>query len=179
VVKAVTAVKGTVLGLVPAQQSFAVHMALGKNVTYTNPVSRYYLADGPNSLTDGVRGTKAVGKYWHGFSAKDMIATVDLGEERSIHSIELGCLQNYSDWIFLPFSVRFESSNDGINFGEISTIVNPVSVNEKSALHSFVADFSSKRARYIRVIAKNNLCPPGHPGVGKPAWIFADEIVVK
>ncbi|MEJ7736909.1 MAG: family 20 glycosylhydrolase [Chitinophagaceae bacterium] len=179
VVKAVTAVRGTVLGLVPAQQSFAVHMALGKNVSYTNPVSRYYLADGPNSLTDGVRGTKAVGKYWHGFSAKDLVATVDLGEERSIHSIELGCLQNYSDWIFLPSSVKFESSDDGTNFGEISTLVNPVSVNEKSALHSFVSDFSPKKARYIRVTAKNNLCPPGHPGAGKPAWIFADEIVVK
>jgi hexosaminidase len=79
----------------------------------------------------------------------------------------------------LPSSVKFETSNDGTNFTEISTIANPVSVNEKSSIHDFIAAFPSKKARYIRVTAKNGLCPAGHPGAGKPAWIFADEIVVK
>jgi hexosaminidase len=23
------------------------------------------------------------------------------------------------------------------------------------------------------------VCPPGHPGAGEPAWVFADEIVVE
>src|SRR5690348_12165408 len=90
--KAITVVNGKNMSMIPAQQSFVIHKAVGKNVNYTNPVSSYYMADGPNSLTDGVRGTKEVGKYWHGFEGKDLIATIDLGEEENNHTISLGCL---------------------------------------------------------------------------------------
>ena len=167
------------MSAIPAQQNFVMHKAIGKDVNYANPVSRYYMADGPNSLTDGVRGANAVTKYWHGFSAKDMIATIDLGETKNIQNITLGCLQNYSDWIFLPHSVRFETSNDGISFTEIKTIKNAIDLNERNVLFDFKATFATQPARFIRVTAKNNLCPPGHNGEGKPGWIFADEIVVE
>lgn len=125
-IKAVTVVNGNIMGYVPAQQSFVMHKAIGRNVMYTNLSSTYYPAEGPNSLTDGVRGTTAVGKYWHGFSGKDLIATIDLGIEKTVHKIVLGCLQNYSDWIFLPNTVKFEISTDGQNFKEVKTVENPV-----------------------------------------------------
>ncbi|MEP7231332.1 MAG: family 20 glycosylhydrolase [Ginsengibacter sp.] len=177
--KASTAVNGRIMGVQAARQNFVMHKAIGKTVTYTNPVSKYYPADGPNSLTDGVRGTAAVGKYWHGFSGRDLIATIDLGEEKNIQSIALGCLQHYNDWIFLPQSVKFETSNDGNVFTEIKTVNNPIDINQKNAIFDFKANFPAQAVRYIRVTAKNNLCPPGHSGAGKPGWIFADEIVVE
>lgn len=176
--KASVLVDGKIMSAVPSQQNFVMHKAIGRNVTYTNRVSQYYIADGPNSLTDGVRGSSAVGKYWHGFSSKDMIATIDLGEMKNIQQITVGCLQNYSDWIFLPSSVKFEVSVNGTDFEEIQTVNNPVSINERTAQYDFKATFSTKAVRYIRVKAKNNLCPPGHSGEGKPGWIFADEIMV-
>ena len=179
ILKASVLVDGKIMSAVPAQQNFVMHKAIGKNVTYTNPVSKYYLADGPNSLTDGVRGMAAVGKYWHGFSAKDLIATIDLSEVKNIQSIALGCLQHYNDWIFLPQSVKFESSIDGNVFTEIKTVNNSIDINQKNAMFDFKADFPIQSVRYIRVSAKNNLCPPGHSGAGKPGWIFADEIVVE
>jgi hexosaminidase len=178
-VKAVTILNGKVMGLIPAEQSFVMHKAIGKNVTYSNPVSKYYLADGPNTLTDGVRGKYAVGKYWHGFSGKDMIATIDLGDEKNITTISLGCLQHYDDWIFMPSSVKFEISIDGKTFIEMQTIRNTVSVNDKnSTIKDFTATFAEQKARFIRVTATNTVCPKGHSGEGKPAWIFVDEIVV-
>jgi len=177
--KASVLVDGKIMSAVPAQQSFVMHMAIGRNVVYTNPVSRYYMADGPNSLTDGVRGSNAVGKYWHGFSAKDMIATIDLGELENTQSITVGFLQNYGDWIFLPQSVKFETSVDGIDFEEIQTLKNQISSSEKNAQFDFKTSFSSKAAKFIRVTAKNNVCPPGHSGEGKSGWIFADEIIVE
>jgi hexosaminidase len=179
VLKAATVVDGQIKGLQAAKQNFVMHKAIGNSVQYTNPVSQYYLADGPNSLTDGVRGTNAVGKYWHGFSEKDMIATIDLGQATTIENISLGCLQNYSDWIFLPQSVKFEVSTDGKFFKEIKTVNNPVDINQKSAVHNFSATFTQEKVRYIKVTAKNNLCPPGHSGAGKPGWLFADEIIVE
>jgi hexosaminidase len=176
--KAVTVVDGQIKGLQAAKQNFVMHKAVGSTVNYTNPVSQYYLADGPNSLIDGVRGTSAVGKYWHGFSGKDLIATVDLGQAKTIKNISLGCLQNYSDWIFLPQSVKFEVSVDGKTFTEVKTVNNPVDINQKSAIHNFSAAISPQTAKFVRVTARNNNCPPGHSGAGKPGWLFADEIMV-
>lgn len=178
--KAVTEQNGNIMGIKPAEQSFAMHKAIGRNVVYANPVSKYYPADGPNSLTDGVRGTAAVGKYWHGFHAKDLVATVDLGDEKNIQYLSLGCLQRYRDWIFLPQSVTFEISTDGINYTKISTVMHTVSVNEKSTvLHDFETKFAEQKVRYVRVTAKSiGTCPKGHSGEGQPAWIFADELIV-
>lgn len=178
-VKASTAVQGTIMGVRAARQNFVMHKAIAKAVEYTNPVSRYYLADGPNSLTDGVRGTGVVGKYWHGISGNDLIATIDLEETKTIQSIALGCLQSYGSWIFLPQWVKVETSVNGIDFEEVKTISNPISISEKNAQYDFKATFSPKAVRAIRITAKNNVCPPGHSGEGKPGWIFADEIIVE
>lgn len=179
VLKAVTVINRQVMGVKPAEQTFAMHKAIGKNVSYINPVSRYYQADGPNSLTDGVRGTAAVGRYWHGFSGKDLIATIDLGTEKSVSTVSLGCLQNYGDWIFMPEWVKFEVSEDGKDFKEVQVLKNPVPLNEKHAIYTFTARFSPVKAKFIRVTAKVlDALPKGHSGEGKPAWLFADEIIV-
>lgn len=180
-VKAVVAVNGVIKTRVPSEQEFVMDKLTGKTVSYTFPYSSYYPADGPNSLTDGIRGKHAVGKYWHGFAGKDMIATIDMESAETVHQVTAGFLQRYSDWIFLPASVKVETSEDGVNFSVAGIVQNDVSVNEsQSTIKDFVVNFPARTARYIRVTAKNiGVCPPGHPGAGKPAWIFADEIIAK
>jgi hexosaminidase len=171
---------GQVKGREAARQQFFLHRAIGMPVSYQHPYSRYYTADGPNSLTDGIRGTFAVGRYWHGFSGNDLVATLDLGKPSSIGSITLGCLHKYGDWIFLPQSVTFAVSTDGITYREMGSIENPVTIQSKETIFDFRLNLpAGSEARYIRIAAKNNLCPPGHPGAGKPGWIFADEIMVE
>jgi hexosaminidase len=174
-------INGQIAGKMPAQQAFTMHKAVGRNVNYVNPPSKFYLADGPNSLTDGVRGTSTVTKYWHGFNGKDLIATIDLGKVTGINKLSLGCLQHYKDWIFFPENVTFELSIDGKNFTTAGTVTNTVSPTEQG---SIIKDFSIKipeqQARYVRVKAKilpTN--PKDHPGEGLPTWLFADEIVVE
>jgi hexosaminidase len=179
VLKAVSALNGRVMGVRSAEQSFAIHKAIGKNVQYSSPVSRFYQADGPNSLTDGVKGTTSVTRFWHGISGKDLIATIDLSEETMVKQISMGCLQNYSDWIFMPSQVKFETSIDGKTFKEVKIVTNPVPQDRKAAIQDFVADFPEHGVRYIRVSAKNGVLPAGHSGEGKPAWIFADEITAR
>ncbi|MCU7552576.1 glycoside hydrolase family 20 protein [Chitinophagaceae bacterium LB-8] len=181
ILKAVTVKDGKVMGVKPSQQSFVVHKANGRDVTYASKMSRYYMADGPNSLTDGIRGTLAVGKYWHGFNGTDLLANIDLGSEQSIYRISLGCLQNYRDWIFMPQYVKFEVSSDGKSYTEVATVNNTIPVNEQAAtIKDFVAVFPEQKAKFIRVTAKIlDACPKGHSGDGKPAWLFADEIVIQ
>ncbi len=180
ILKAVAAVDGKVMSAIPAQQSFVMHKAIGRNVQYANPVSKYYPADGPNSLTDGIRGTEAAGKSWHGISEKELIATIDLGEEMSVQKITLGCLQLNRDWILLPKSVKFEVSTDGKNYSLIETVSNTVPASEvKATIKDFSASFSARKARYVRVTATPNVLPEGHAGAGKGAWVFVDEVVVE
>ena len=179
--KAVIVINGKVMGVKPSEQKFAMHKAIGRNVTYTNPPSTYYPADGPNTLTDGVRGTTSPGKFWHAFEGDDLIATIDLGEETPVQKISIGCLQSSRDWIFLPQSVTYEISNDGKTFTDWGTVKNTISLDEKSAfVKDFTLNFPEQKTRYVRVTAKNiGVCPKGHPGEGKPAWLFADEIMVQ
>ena len=178
-IRAITVMNGRAIGQVAASQEFAFHKAIGKKVNYTYPVSSYYLADGPNSLTDGIRGKFNIHKYWLGFNGEDLIATLDLGSIDTLRSISLGCLQKYTDWIFLPQWVKFEISSDGNSYTEIKSITNPISINQPELIYDFMATFHPESARYIRITAKNNMCPPGHSGAGKPGWIFADEIIVR
>jgi hypothetical protein len=47
-----------------------------------------------------------------------------------------------------------------------------------------IKDFQINRlqmnAKHIKVTAKNRrTCPEWHPGSGKKAWLFADEIIVE
>ena len=178
--KAAVVQYGQVKGVEAARQEFTLHSAIGKPVTYEFPISRYYQADGPNSLTDGIRGTNVIGRYWHGISGKDLVATIDLGKSMPVGRITLGTLQKYTDWIFLPSGVSFEISEDGKNFSPIGTITNPKPVDERECIFDFsIKPPAGTTARYLKVSARNNLCPPGHPGAGKPGWIFADEIIVE
>lgn len=180
-IKAATVVNNEVKSVIPAEQQFALHKAIGKKVNYTNPISRYYMADGPNSLTDGIKGTTAINQFWHGISAKDLIAVVDLEEEKNIQFLSLGCLQNYNDWIMMPEWVKFEVSLDGVHFTEIKTVANTVSTNDKIAqIKNFATSFTAMKVRYVKVTAKVlDQLPKGHSGEGKPAWIFADEFIVE
>lgn len=180
-IKAAIIKDGKVMGVKPAEQKFSMHKAVGKNVTYTYPVSKYYMADGPNSLTDGVRGTDNVSKYWHGLDGNDLIATIDMGAATDVQKITIGCLQHYKDWIFLPQSVTYSVSNDDKNFTDLGTVKNTISPDEKNfIIKDFTLNFPAQKARYIRVTAKNlGVGPKGHPGEGKPVWIFADEIMVQ
>lgn len=180
-VRAVSVCNGRLATGVPSKLDFSIHKASGKNVSYTNNPSSSYKANGANTLTDGVRGTFNVSKYWHGFYAKDLVATIDLGALTSVSKISLSCLQNTVDWIFFPSAVIFEVSTDGVNYSKVGEKEIPLDKDKDSqAIYDFAAGFSSQKAKFVRVTAKIlPVLPKGHNGEGKPAWLFADEIVVE
>lgn len=132
VVRAIVAVNRVIKTIVPSEQEFVSDKLTGKAVHYTFPYSSNYAAGGPNSLTDGIRGQHAAAKYWHGFSGKDMVATIDIGQETDIHEVTAGFLQRYGDWIFLPVSMTVETSEDGVHYSPAGTVKNEVSVYEKA-----------------------------------------------
>ncbi|MFT3904550.1 MAG: family 20 glycosylhydrolase [Niabella sp.] len=173
VVKAVSVENATVMNNEPAMQTFSMHKAIGGKVSYVHEPNKSYLADGPNTLVDGIRGTFTVNKFWHGFNGDDLIATIDLGTSKEIEKITLGCLQKLRDWIFLPTNVQFEVSQNGKDFVKVGAVVNDIPVSYANPLmKDFTVSFAKQSARFVRVTAKVlPVAPKGHPGEGQPVLV--------
>ena len=139
-----------------------------------------YSGGGNLALLDGRSGSAdfADGR-WQGYQGVDLDAIIDLGEPKEIPGVTIGVLQDPASWIFFPESVQLLSSNDGVRYEKGAVTRLPAySATEAKEVQRIELPLN-KRARYLRLIAKNRgICPPGHPGAGEQAWLFADEITV-
>ena len=181
-IKAICLLGDKVMNLMPSEQKFVYHKAISCPVVYKKPPYSGYMANGLHSLTDGIRGKNPVTQFWHGFYQTNLEAVIDLGAEKDIQQISLGCLQAYKDWIFLPSKVEFAISENGIDYTTTGMVINDISPSTTSStIKDFTLKLSSKiKARYVKVTAYPlAACPVGHPGEGKPTWIFADELMVE
>ncbi|UPZ17911.1 glycoside hydrolase family 20 protein [Flavobacterium humidisoli] len=180
-IKTIMVIKGQVMNKKTAEQSFTFNKATGKAVAYDNAFSCAYPANGANTLTDGRRGTQNIDKHWHGFNGNDLVATIDLEKSTCVSTISLGFFQDWRQWIFLPQWVKFEVSQDGINFKEVKTVLNTIPPSDKaSQIKDFTAKFAQHNVKAVRITAKNlEKCPSGHPGEKESAWLFADEILIE
>lgn len=157
------------------------HLALNKPVSLLTEASEKYPVGGANALTNGLKGINDYHFNWLGFEGPDLIAIVDLEEEKEIKLIEADFLQEIKSWVFLPDEVKYFYSIDGDNFILVSTIENSIPDNRESTfIETFKSEFDPVKARYIKIIARNKgLCPDWHPGATYPSWIFCDEVIVK
>jgi hexosaminidase len=167
----------------PARQlRYDVHEAFSAAVTLTQPPSGSYSAGGPAALTDGLRGSTSFRDgYWQGHEGRDVEAVLDLGEARTIRELRAGFLHYQQAWIFLPRSVEFSTSIDGITFTNAGSVTPPDrDRDEQSFTYDAVIQVGDAKARYVRMRAKSMPeCPPWHAGAGGKTWIFTDEIIVR
>jgi hexosaminidase len=105
---------------------------------------------------------------------------VDLGKSQSVSAIGAGFLSDQTRWIFLPAAVEYAV---GLTPGGMRTVyTKTLSTDrmEQPSVKEISAKFAPTRARYVRIRAKSiGTCPPWHPGAGRKAWLFVDEIVVR
>ena len=141
-----------------------------------------YAAGGDKALIDHLRGGANFRTgSWQGYQT-DLDVVVDLGEIKSISSIEIGFLQDIQSWIFYPKKVTYSISKDGKSFQRLGEASSPFPDNKYGAFTenlTFNLERTSK-ARYVKVVATNyGLCPEWHLGAGGSTWIFADEITIE
>ncbi|WP_104734806.1 GH92 family glycosyl hydrolase [Hanstruepera ponticola] len=143
-----------------------------------------YNGGGQNALIDGIYGTQDFRTgTWQGYFDEDVIATVDLGSIKAINEISVNFLQDQKSWIFLPTQVEVLISNDGNEFKSIFTknydAPEPL---EGSQIETLNSNLKSKKARFIKVIAKKlGKLPEWHLGYEHDgrSWLFVDEITIK
>jgi hypothetical protein len=144
-----------------------------------------YSAGGNNALIDGIKGTLDFRTgTWQGYWNKDVIATLDLGEEKPVNMIYVNFLEDQRSWIFCPTEVHCLGSIDGIDF---TPIEQPKKL--KAGLKSQDVNIKKlyfkqpiKNYRYIKIIAKKfGKLPNWHLGSRHDgrSWIFVDEITVQ
>jgi len=142
-----------------------------------------YHAGGPEGLLDGILGTENWRKGdWQGYQSQDFEAVVDLQEVKDINEISARFLQDQRSWILMPTKVEYYISDDNVNFtyfGSINNTLDP-KIEENTILNFTANETNNKKARYVKVIAKNfGKLPEWHQGFGGDAFIFVDEIIIK
>ncbi len=157
------------------------HLARGKEVTLAAPASEKYHGGDKAALTDGLLAWDDYHMHWLGFEGEEMDATIDLGTSQTFSRIHTNFLQDINSWIFMPDTVNFFVSEDGVTFRPVGVSAN-ITPAEKwgPIIASFNLDCQPIPARYIRVkTASKKICPTWHKGSGGLAWIFIDEITVE
>ena len=163
-------------------REYDIHKAFLKNIALEYPNSPRYDGHGEYSLVNGIRGTAShTDGNWKGFYDNDLLAVIDMEQNVEISSIAMEALQAYGSWIFLPTQVKFEVSPDGEHYSVLEVVENDISPYERTRMvKQFTTTKAAKDVRFIRVHAENlGVCPPGHSGEGRPAWLFVSEIIVK
>ncbi|MBK7107018.1 MAG: alpha-L-fucosidase [Ignavibacteriae bacterium] len=132
-------------------------------------------------LVDGKRGSEEYeDNNWLGFEGVNFETTIDLGQNKKVNGIHIGCLSDLNSWIFLPKKVTVYISDNNSDFNKISEVKYETKNTETQK--PFVKDFSAKinsSTRFIKIIAENiKECPSWHKGSGGKAWLFVDEIIL-
>jgi len=164
-----------------SSSTFVIHKAIACPVEMKYPNHKDYNSTGEFALVDGIKGSiNNRDGSWKGFDGKDLVATINLGENTSFSKVTIGVMQNIGAWIFYPKAIIVESSNNGVQFKQLAAAENKADVETAGAQIKNITIKKRARAKYLRVTVKNfGNCPKGHAGEGKPAWLFVDEIAVE
>lgn len=148
------------------------HLAIGKKVTYANPYSNHYAAQGEKTLVDGVRGGWMYNDdRWQGFIDCDFDVTIDLGKETDIKQVCAEFIQLKGPYVWLPKQVIISSSIDGEHYDTLATVDNDISPDIETLQFKEFGWEGNAKARYIRYKALSNGIAGG--------WLFTDEIRIK
>lgn len=156
------------------------NLAADAKVTFSEPVPAPYDKIARTAMTDGLFGGATYKDSWIGWEGIDASITLDLGEEKSVSSIEADFLHQLGAWILQPLSVTYYISTDGQNFSGGWKTELPDDSDPKVKFVNVRHDLRTpEKARFIRVdIEGTKQCPHWHYGVGNPCWFFLDEITI-
>lgn len=158
------------------------HDGIGARVHTEPAVDARYPGTGPFSLVDGLSGSDIHGDgLWQGWWKSNVTITVELPRAMSVSRVRVNFLQNVRSWIVLPRTVAMSFSSDGATWSAPITTTHAIPTSREGAIRQpFAATPASTGAvKFVRIVAESaGPLPPGHPGAGNVAWLFADEVEI-
>jgi hexosaminidase len=145
------------------------HKAIGKKVKFNTLWDKSYPAQTESTLTNGIIGSITYSdKQWLGYLI-DFDVVVDMENVTPVNKIGLRFMQYVGAGVYMPKSVSYSFSNDGINFTNPIKVDNNISdTDKKLSFKTFESQLSNISARFIRVQADNS----------RRQFLFTDEIMV-
>lgn len=153
-----------------------------KSAGLTSQPNPKYPGSGVSGLFDGLIGSSNQNnKQWMGFEGGDFGVTVDLGEVKPVKALGIDVLQIPASSVFLPSSVEFYVSNDGITFKLLSSYYSTeTDETQPDGPVMLSKAFENLSTQYFRIKANNiGTCPPAFPCSGQKAWIFVSEVEIE
>lgn len=160
------------------KHDFKVSKSTGKDVYLETPLEGAYSEGGGEALVDGIFGNKNhFQQNWIGIARKDLIPTIDFGEQISFSRIQTTVLENTASWIHYPDGIGVYTSQDN----EVFTLIHHITQEQIIEADGHIdITFPDQNTRYLKLIFKNiEEIPAGYPGAGQGAWMFVDEIAVE
>lgn len=133
-------------------------------------------------LVNGLCGRRDSDFEWCTRAGGELVATVDLLREETLHRCTLGVLANPGMGIYLPAEVSVELSSDNEHFTEVARLVAPVDAlfSDWRGRRDLELDLGGRTARWVRFRARSaGIVPPTAPRPGREAQLCCDEIVVE
>lgn len=137
-----------------------------------------YAGNGPSSLFDKKEASADFkDKAWLGFEGTNVTISMLLKASGS-NKVVIGCLHQPSSWIFAPKSIRVEGSTDGHKYQSLGKwTANPESAELKHGRLRVEVPLKRLECNSLNIyIEAIGTCPEGHPGYGRAAWLFMDEV---
>ena len=165
-----------------AESTLEYNLATMRPITLNTEPDKGYAYKGAPLLVDGLKGDDNYrsGRYI-GFYGQDFDATIDLQEEKEISSASIGTYLVPGDFIFGLTGMEVYVSADGKDFKKIASKAIPVleKGSKNNVLTSNEITFDKTPARYVRIVGKcTPVLPKWHPGAGRKAFLFIDEVSI-
>lgn len=164
------------------EETLTYNLATMRPITLKCEPDEKYTYQGASLLVNGLKGNDNYrsGRYI-GIYGQDFDATVDLQEAKEISSVSLGTYLVPGDYIFGLSGLEIYGSNDGSTYNKIASKAIPVleKGSKNNVLKRDTISFDKTQARYVRIVGKKTPeLPKWHPGAGKQAYLFLDEIAI-
>jgi beta-galactosidase len=148
-----------------------------KNTPHPKYAKNYQLALYDNKL--GVCGDYQ--ENWIGFQGDTLNATIGIQYTDQIHSVTLRFCHDPNSWVFAPYKIFYQTSDDNIHFSELTALPLDFAAENQNNINTQLVTFTipTLKTSTIRVIAVPlEKLPVWHPNAGEKAWIMIDEIIL-
>jgi len=159
-----------------------IPVSFGKTATIFPQPSKKYAAQYGATLTNQVNVTENFKDgNWLGYEGDNLSSVISLDGKFKISKVTVSYLHNPNEWIFAPHSIIVETSVDGNTYKSAGIYdFDDSKWDIPSQKKDITISFPETEAAFVRLLIFNRgTCPTNHPGAGKKAWLFVNEITVQ
>ncbi|MFK7784593.1 MAG: hypothetical protein AB8B56_05750, partial [Crocinitomicaceae bacterium] len=148
-------------------------------VRKTEPSEKYPESNG--EITNRVGASKSyTDPQWVGYDSDSIV--FEFTSNQGIEEIGLVLLRDYNAWILPPalvkIAMRFEDGTRSSSTRYVMAYADQKITYPKKEFRLLEIDKARGKVEYTVTIYTDTL-PESHPGSGKKAWVFIDELIVK